>query len=527
MNLGNFHSSVTTERATHTRISGLGKGLKAQSAIEYLMTYGWMLLVVAVVGGAIFATVQNESPESVSGFLGSDVIIDDFGVTGSDELGLNVRNGAGDEVVISEVNVSDPDSGEWVFKEFTSDSKISVGSEKVFQIPNVTRGDGSNSLDVEIVYDSGGLSNLSQSGAISGDLELTDSEVEFLGGPDDSSESGSDTVSISGAPSFSTAPSGAENEDSWVPVAPDSGTSQGFNYFFDESSDEEYFNVSEGFYVMKYEAKAYDTSSGSFKGDGGSSNNWADTDVEPRSVAANKPWRKISFSDSSYYDAVEACESLSNENYDVHLVTNREWMTVARQVEQTDSNWVDTSDGSDANVGDSGAGIYRGNSGASTELDVDLSDKPNAAGDGGEEQRTHELANGEVVWDYSGNVRQWVDIEEDGSALGDNDNEDWRVTDSGDNQYWDEISGFRNGFSRNSGSESGNDLKRELGPIDDSWGQSEGTGYLYDDYTEPRAALRGGRWGYGDYAGVFYAYSTSPGSTSSFSGFRCSAVPVS
>ena len=30
---------------------------KGQSAIEYLMTYGWMLLVVAVTGAAIFATV--------------------------------------------------------------------------------------------------------------------------------------------------------------------------------------------------------------------------------------------------------------------------------------------------------------------------------------------------------------------------------------------------------------------------------------------------------------------------------------
>lgn len=34
--------------------------MKGQSAIEYLMTYGWMLLVVAIVGGAIITTVQND-----------------------------------------------------------------------------------------------------------------------------------------------------------------------------------------------------------------------------------------------------------------------------------------------------------------------------------------------------------------------------------------------------------------------------------------------------------------------------------
>lgn len=33
---------------------------KGQSAIEYLMTYGWMLLVIAIVGGAIYAEVYDK-----------------------------------------------------------------------------------------------------------------------------------------------------------------------------------------------------------------------------------------------------------------------------------------------------------------------------------------------------------------------------------------------------------------------------------------------------------------------------------
>jgi len=36
---------------------------KGQSAIEYLMTYGGMLLVVAIVGGAIITTVQDQGEE--------------------------------------------------------------------------------------------------------------------------------------------------------------------------------------------------------------------------------------------------------------------------------------------------------------------------------------------------------------------------------------------------------------------------------------------------------------------------------
>ena len=160
------------------------RGLKGQSAIEYLMTYGWMLLVVAITGGAIFATVGSQSTDSVSGFTGSDIIVDGFGVTGDNELGLSARNGAGNEIVVSRVNASDPDSGDFVYKEFNGDNRIGVGSEKIFELPNVSRGDGSNSLDVEIVYDSGGLSNLSVSGTVSGNLELNGSG-SFEGLPKD------------------------------------------------------------------------------------------------------------------------------------------------------------------------------------------------------------------------------------------------------------------------------------------------------------------------------------------------------
>ncbi|MFO7794038.1 MAG: hypothetical protein R6V35_03625 [Candidatus Nanohaloarchaea archaeon] len=164
------------------------RGLSGQSAIEYLMTYGWMLLVVAVVGGAIFATVGNQSVDSTSGFSGSDVQIDNFGVSSEDELGLEMRGASGSEIMVSRVNVSDPGTGKWVYKEFTGENRIGVGSSKVFELPNLSRTGSSNELNVEIVYDSGGLSNLSVSGTVSGSLELTDSG-SFEGLPEDDHQS--------------------------------------------------------------------------------------------------------------------------------------------------------------------------------------------------------------------------------------------------------------------------------------------------------------------------------------------------
>jgi len=44
--------------------------LKGQSAIDYLLTYGWMLIVVAIVVGAVITTVQEDDsrqmPENFS-----------------------------------------------------------------------------------------------------------------------------------------------------------------------------------------------------------------------------------------------------------------------------------------------------------------------------------------------------------------------------------------------------------------------------------------------------------------------------
>lgn len=174
------------------------RGLTGQSAIEYLMTYGWMLLVVAVVGGAIFATVGNQSVDSTSGFSGSDVMVDNFGISEDNELGLNLRSASGSGVVVSRVNVSDPDAGEWVYKEFTGDKRIGIGSSKIFELPNVSRSDSGNELDVEIVYDSGSLSNLSVRGTVSGSLELTDTG-SFEGLPEDDHQSISDEGGESGS----------------------------------------------------------------------------------------------------------------------------------------------------------------------------------------------------------------------------------------------------------------------------------------------------------------------------------------
>lgn len=144
--------------------------MKGQSAIEYLMTYGWMLLAVAVVGGAVFSVVQSQSVESVSGFTGDDVIIDDFGATSSGNLQLELRNAAANSVTVNSINVSDSNG----FSEWLGSETFSVGETGLFTLNNISESQesGSNSLDVTINYDSRGLTNLEVSGTITGNFDI-------------------------------------------------------------------------------------------------------------------------------------------------------------------------------------------------------------------------------------------------------------------------------------------------------------------------------------------------------------------
>jgi len=168
------------------------------------------------------------------------------------------------------------------------------------------------------------------------------------------------------------------------------------------------FNESVGttadFCVMKYEAKCVGT------GCTGVAN--ATTNALPESSPTGTTWVKMA-RDAS----VIACNNLNTANSVTNkyfMITNAEWMTMARDIEQVDENW---------SSGTKGVGVLaRGHSDNSpngpqqaSSDDNDpyyltgnsSSDLPNA---GWEQKRVHTLSNGEKIWDLSGNYYDNVDF---------------------------------------------------------------------------------------------------------------------
>jgi len=149
------------------------------------------------------------------------------------------------------------------------------------------------------------------------------------------------------------------------------------------------FNNSVGttanFCVSKYEMKCNGACSGA-----------------PISTAAGLPWVSI-----TQTDAKTACSAMGAQ---YHLLTNAEWMTIARSIEATAANW------STGTV--SSGSLNRGHSDnvPPNTLAAGTDDSP-CTGTGDTcsttlhhvQRRTHVLANGQTIWDFAGNAKEFID----------------------------------------------------------------------------------------------------------------------
>lgn len=119
------------------------------------------------------------------------------------------------------------------------------------------------------------------------------------------------------------------------------------------------------------------------------------------STASGAPWTSITQT-AAITTATAACAGC-------HLTTEAEWMTIAANVLSVPSNW---------SSGTVGTGyIYQGhvndNPGSGLSASTDDTDGLNGitggtGAVGSNSRRTLTLSNGEVIWDFSGNVWEWT-----------------------------------------------------------------------------------------------------------------------
>ena len=256
------------------------------------------------------------------------------------------------------------------------------------------------------------------------------------------------------------------------------------------------------------------------------------TTQKAESVAASVPWATITQPASA-----EKCKEVGT-----HLITNAEWMTIARNIEATAINDIDAAAGLQLATGHSdnapanAIAATTDPSTAACTLTLPMSDAGNAScafrtatantgpyylttdsytsagyssGVAGKSQmRTHFLSNRNVIWDMAGNVWTWVDLTCTGGAGAGNgvwyNGAAWTDWTSGNLTDWEKL---------------------VAGPIG-SLISVNGAGQYYGCTVNGNGLLRGGTWSYGTIDGVFAVDpSGAPSYSSAGIGFRCAYAP--
>ena len=229
------------------------------------------------------------------------------------------------------------------------------------------------------------------------------------------------------------------------------------------------------FYVQKYEAK--------------------NVSSLPTSQPSGSPWVSITQTESK-----NRCEALG-PGY--HLLTMAEAQTISRNIEAIGWNWDSGSVGT--------GGMWRGHTdnAPANSLAADVTGDPDddyyiGTGQSGTsiERRVHQLSSGQYLWDWSGNVWEWVDMTcTAGTGAG-----YWY--NSGSWIEWDNanLSDYEKG---------------RAGPAG-AYTATQNAGRYYGCTATGNAVFRGGNWSDGALAGVFAFYAVNaPSNSYTNIGFRC------
>jgi hypothetical protein len=186
------------------------------------------------------------------------------------------------------------------------------------------------------------------------------------------------------------------------------------------------------------------------------------------------------------------------------LISNPEWMTVAAEMESIDGNWSNGTVGSGC--------LFRGNTGETTAPATCGYDglNPEFGNVASRDARAGMfLASGEIVWDLSGNVQEWVD---------------WTVGGPADIGPTDAVATCASTDIEISSISSNNDcptlVAADYLPQDPTLSSTQGVGKFYGG--AGGAIVRGGTFLNTNTAGIYRLTTNSvPGNLVSGIGFRC------
>jgi hypothetical protein len=130
--------------------------LKGQAALEYVTTYGWMLVAVALVGGSIYSQIDRPCNFDTRNLDTNNVVVDKVAVSGESDLMFSFRSMVIDEVKIQQVRL---EGNETLYSNRTV--RLSDSSEPV-ELGNVEPTESCQDYEFTVVYDRGPVPNIKE-----------------------------------------------------------------------------------------------------------------------------------------------------------------------------------------------------------------------------------------------------------------------------------------------------------------------------------------------------------------------------
>ncbi|QGA80260.1 hypothetical protein [Candidatus Nanohalobium constans] len=146
---------------------------KGQSAVEYLTTYGWMVLVLTVAGSAVFTTVSPGCQVSVQAGPASSLTASESGLEEGNTLSVILRNSESSLIEIRSVKLEGR-------QESAKNTQIPVGEEKKYEVTSVKPSGECQEYDMTLAYSTQNLPNLEQKFTVRGKFTLPQIIVEKL-----------------------------------------------------------------------------------------------------------------------------------------------------------------------------------------------------------------------------------------------------------------------------------------------------------------------------------------------------------
>ena len=241
----------------------------------------------------------------------------------------------------------------------------------------------------------------------------------------------------------------------------------------------------DSFCVMKYEAKQAGT-------------------TIPVSTYNTVPSTTISQTTAATY-SLNSCSGC-------HLITDNEWLTIAQNALSVDSNWSGGVVGSGSiysghNDNSPAAALSASNTDSEQCYGTITSGVTTSCATTGAQRRTLTLTNGEVIWDFAGNVWEWTSGTTTGNQPG-----------SSGFTYREWTASFTT-----AGQLSPNPFPKYANGSGVAWTSGNGIGTVYSDSSDAtlRGFLRGGYWNSAVGAGVFSLFlGNLPSSSGASNGFR-------